>query len=120
MSPEQCAREIYHGAPWQYEPGTTFNYNSFHLQVAGAMAQKQSGVSMQELLQRNLFDKAGMQRSSFLGHTNPMLAAAMLTTPSDYDAFLRKYLAYELLPQEVAVLGIILDIILNIDIVLDI
>jgi len=37
-------------APFEFEPGTTWSYNSFHLQVAGAMAASAAGISTQEIL----------------------------------------------------------------------
>lgn len=61
--PRKLRREkIYEHAPWEFEPGTTFAYNSFHLQVAGAMAAKAANTSVRQLID-NLFEKAGMNHS---------------------------------------------------------
>ena len=37
-------------APFEFEPGSTWSYNSFHLQIAGAMAASAAGISTQEML----------------------------------------------------------------------
>ena len=43
-SPEKCAQQIYEQAPFEFAAGSTFSYNSFHLQVAGAMAAVGAGI----------------------------------------------------------------------------
>jgi len=99
---EQCAEQIYNNASFAFKAGTTFAYNSFHLQIAGAMAAKAQGVTVQELLSTNLLDKAGMKHSGWLGGENPLMAFGLHTIADDYDAFLRAYLAYEVVPKVVA------------------
>eukprot|EP00656_Telonema_subtile_P033738 TRINITY_DN3759_c0_g1_i3.p1 TRINITY_DN3759_c0_g1~~TRINITY_DN3759_c0_g1_i3.p1 ORF type:complete len:411 (-),score=75.74 TRINITY_DN3759_c0_g1_i3:227-1459(-) len=102
FSPEQCAHQIYKNAPFKYAPGSTWAYNSFHLQVAGAMAAKAAGVSLVELLDKYLIAKLGLKHTGWLLGRNPMLAASMYTTSDDYDKILRSYLSYELVPKHVA------------------
>jgi len=101
-TPEACAKQIYDQAPFLFEPGTTFAYNSFHLQIAGAVAATASRMTVQQLLRKNLFEKAGMNHSGWLLGQNPYLAAGMHTTGDDYDLFLRKYLSYEIVPKAIA------------------
>ena len=86
------------------EPGTTWAYNSFHLQVAAAMAAKAANLTVQGLLHTYLIDKLGLSGTSFVGGENPYIAAAMQTTPDDYDKILLAYTSYTLLPKEVRAL----------------
>ena len=102
IKPEKCAEEIYKKAPFPFAAGSTFSYNSFHLQLAGAMAAKAAGLTVVELLDKYLIKKLGMTDTSWLVGQNPMLAAGMQTTGNDYDKFLRAYLSYEHLPKAVA------------------
>ena len=102
FSPEECAKQIYERAPFKYKPGTTFAYNSFHLQIAGAMAAKAAGISLQQLLHKYLIDKLQLKRTEWLLGQNPQLAAGMTSTADDYDVILRSYMAYELVPKAVA------------------
>jgi len=99
---EECAREIYDIAPFHFEPGTTWAYNSFHLQVAGAMAAYAAGISVQELLHRYLIGPLKLTGTTWLGGGNPGLAGNMMTNGNDYDRILRAYLSYELFPEKVA------------------
>lgn len=99
---ESCAREIYEQAPFEFEPGTTWAYNSFHLQVAGAMAAAAAKSSVQEVLQKYLVDRLNLTGTFWMGDSNPVLAASMITTGDDYDKILRSYLAYELVPKPLA------------------
>ena len=101
-TPEKCAQQIYEQAPFEFEAGTTFSYNSFHLQVAGAMAAKAAGTTVQDMLDKYLISKLGMKNTKWLVGQNPYLAAGMETTGDDYDKFLRAYLNYEHLPKAVA------------------
>ena len=39
-------------APFEFEPGSTWSYNSFHLQIAGAMAAAAAKITTQEMLGR--------------------------------------------------------------------
>jgi hypothetical protein len=102
-TPEECAREIYHKAPFQFAAGSTFDYNSFHLQIAAAMAAKAAGLSVQQLLHANLIDKLGLRSTGWLAGQNPLMAVAAHSTPDEYDRILRAYLSNELLPESVAV-----------------
>jgi len=102
---EECAKQIYQDAPFEFTPGSTFDYNSYHLQIAGAMAAKAANITVPQLIQTYLFAPAGMNRSTYLGQNyglNPYLAAGLITNGDDYDSFLRHYLNYELVNQSIA------------------
>lgn len=100
---EGCASMIYEKAPFPFVPGSTFDYNSYHLQVAGAMVTKMAGINVTELLDMYLFDKVGMPSSYFEpeGAPNPQLAANLMVNGDDYDTFLRAVLAYRVLPKTI-------------------
>lgn len=100
-SSEECAREVYGRAPFEFEPGSTWSYNSFHLQIAGAMAAKAANVTIQELLHKNLINALNLTSTSWVGGRNPLLAGSMQTTGDDYDKILRSYMSYDILPETV-------------------
>lgn len=92
---------IYTKAPHKFEPGTAFQYNSYHLMLALAMATKTTGLSALEFMRTNLLEPAGMTNTHWDG--SPLnLASGMKTTGDDYDSFLQRYTAYELVPEEIA------------------
>jgi len=99
---EECAREIYEEAPFLFAPGTTFDYNSYHLQIAGAMAAKSANLTVTELLRTYVLNEDTMPRSFYQGAENPMLAGALVTCADDYDTLLQRYLAHALVPEDVA------------------
>lgn len=98
---EECAKQIYDQAVWAFEPGTVWDYNSFHLQVAGAMAAAAMNyTSTTQLLHTHLIDKLGLQNTSWgFSTSNPYLAAGMVTTGKDYDTILRAYTSYDWVPK---------------------
>ncbi|CAE8602771.1 unnamed protein product [Polarella glacialis] len=101
-SPEACAREIYEQAPFEFEPSSTWSYNSFHLQVAGAMAATAAGISVQDLLHKYLIEPLSLSATSWSGGLNPGLAGNMVTTGDDYDKILRAYLGYKIVSKQLA------------------
>jgi len=101
-TPEECAQQIYRDAPFPFKPGETWAYNSFHLQVAGAMAAKAAGLTVHGLLDKYLIHKLDLQHTGWLVGQNPLLAAGMFSTANDYDKILRSFLSYEVLPPPVA------------------
>jgi len=99
---DNCVKQIYERAPMLYKPGSTFDYNSYHLQIAGAVAEAASQMKIPDILDRYLFKKLGMNHSTY-GGPNPGLAGTLQTTGDDYDIFLRAYLSYEQTPKPLAV-----------------
>mmetsp|Transcript_30121 Transcript_30121/g.70246 ORF Transcript_30121/g.70246 Transcript_30121/m.70246 type:complete len:444 (-) Transcript_30121:70-1401(-) len=101
-SSERCAKQIYNEAPFEGEPGTIWSYHSLHLQVAGALGAKATGLSLKSFLHEFVLSPMGMTRSFWLGAANPHLAATLVSCGDDYDSLLQKYLAYEAVPKEIA------------------
>lgn len=100
---EDCAREIYEKSAYHGEPGLQWDYNSMHLQLALAMVAKRTNMTASQLLRRYVLSPAKMERTYFdpqSNELNPMVAAGMHAPGYEYDSFLRKYLANELLPEE--------------------
>eukprot|EP00965_Chrysotila_dentata_P196507 6177618-Pleurochrysis_carterae.AAC.4 len=91
----RSARDIYEQGPWMVQPGTQWSYHSLHLQIAGVMAAKAAGLSVQQLLRKYLLDRLNMTSSHWIGNRrgvddpNPHLAAAFMSTGDDYDKLLR-------------------------------
>eukprot|EP00435_Cladocopium_sp_Y103_P064280 s166_g26.t1 len=117
-APEACAKEIYQQAPFEFEPGSTWSYNSFHLQIAGAMAADAAKITTQEMLgvvlrrrqwlvavlmlQKYLIKPLQLKSTYWLGGQNPGLAGNMMTSPEDYDRILHAYVANKLIPSWVS------------------
>lgn len=93
-----CAQQIYEGVQMQGEPGTVYSYNSYHLQLAGAVAQYASGLSIQRIIHKYLFRAFGMSQTSCPG-SNPELAVCLITTGHDYGNFLAGVESYKVLPK---------------------
>lgn len=94
-----CVKKMYSVLKLKFKPGSTFDYNSYHLQIAGAAAAAAAKMSVVELLDHYLIKRLGMKNTTY-GDRNPGLAATMQTTGNDYDIFLRSYLNYSLIPKE--------------------
>ncbi|ROS49431.1 serine hydrolase [Frigoribacterium sp. PhB24] len=64
---EKTLREAVSEAPpaQVYTPGTTPAYSNYGATLAGYVAERVSGVPFDELLQQQVFDRAGMTSSSF-------------------------------------------------------
>jgi len=107
LSAESCARDIYEQGPWMVQPGTQWSYHSLHLQIAGVMAAKAAGLSVQQLLRKYLLDRLNMTSSHWIGNRrgvddpNPHLAAAFMSTGDDYDKLLRAVLSYSIATKEI-------------------
>lgn len=100
-TPVSCAQQLYNQALHAGEPGRYFDYNSYHLQIAFGMVLQASGMEAREWLRVTLLEPAGMTDTNWMGGSNPLLSSGIMSTPNDHDAFLRKYLAYEILPKEI-------------------
>eukprot|EP01065_Artemidia_motanka_P042080 TRINITY_DN557_c0_g1_i1.p1 TRINITY_DN557_c0_g1~~TRINITY_DN557_c0_g1_i1.p1 ORF type:complete len:409 (+),score=122.01 TRINITY_DN557_c0_g1_i1:81-1307(+) len=99
-----CARRIYEvvGGPGGSgiigEPGKVYSYNSYHLQLAGAVAAEATGLPIQSIIEKFLVKPYGMASTGCNG-TNPVLAGCVMTTPRDYGSFLANTLGYSVLPR---------------------
>lgn len=96
-----CAKQIYKSAVHDDEPGTVFAYNSYHLQVAMAMAINRSDLSAMDYLQKYLYNASGMNNTWYAGKQNPFAAGGIHSTGDDVDNFLRRLLNYEILPKRI-------------------
>jgi CubicO group peptidase (beta-lactamase class C family) len=99
---EECARSVYANRAHVHPAGTFFDYNSDHTRIAAAMAEAASGESITALVQRLIFDRTAppMVASSWSNPIRPDLAAALTTTPRDYEAFLSSYYRGELVSSD--------------------
>lgn len=89
----ECAQSIYNGVKLVGTPGEVYSYNSYHLQLAGAVAVQASGLTIQGVINKYLFQPYGFNESSYPG-SNPMLAVDLHTTGADYEKFLYGVLSY--------------------------
>eukprot|EP00466_Bigelowiella_natans_P000124 jgi/Bigna1/66070/fgenesh1_pg.1_\ len=96
----KCAQQIYEHAPFAFEPRTVFDYNSYHLQLAGAVACVASNMTIAQLIDENLVKRLSLNLARYFPKNNPMLAASLIINGDDYERILRKYLAYEFLSKE--------------------
>mmetsp|Transcript_12419 Transcript_12419/g.27463 ORF Transcript_12419/g.27463 Transcript_12419/m.27463 type:complete len:414 (-) Transcript_12419:131-1372(-) len=96
---DECAKVVYQvvGGPGGVNitgtPGTVYSYNSYHLQLAGAVVQRATGLTMQQVLKKYLTDAYDMVDTSCEG-PNPQLAICLTTTGRDYANFLSGVLGY--------------------------
>lgn len=85
---EECAKGLYNVKKiWQYVPNSTFDYNEYHLQFGGAVAEKVSGTTIDVLLNETL-TSLNMTDSFYGGGKTPDISGRLSTTGNDYDKFL--------------------------------
>jgi len=74
--------------PMEGEPGKTFHYSNVGLQIAGAVIEKISGRSFEELFAERIAKPCNMKNTDF-GHGKVALpAGGAFSTPDDYMNFL--------------------------------
>ena len=95
----QCAQSIYKTVKLNGVPGKTYAYNSYHLQLAAAVAVAASGKPIQSIV-KHFFSAYGMTESSYPGAC-PEFAGGLITTGTDYEKFLRGVLSYDPLPKAI-------------------
>jgi len=115
-TPEECAKQIYETAEFNgveqdtymnattpgAPPGTWFEYNSYHQNIALGLAVKVTGMDARDLLKKYVLEPAGMQDSYWLGGKNPCLSGFLQTTTDDYDSFLRAHTGHKLISKELS------------------
>ena len=86
---DSCAKSIL-GAALGWPPGTYFAYSGNSIQVAGAMAQRATGMSWSQLVQAELTGPLAMTRTDFGTNNNgtpflnPIIAGGARSTSKDY------------------------------------
>lgn len=89
----QCVRQgISNNSANGRLPGTVFDYNGLHLQVAGLMAIRAAGVAGWQVLFRQFVQQTGLfstARYDLPSSSNPRLAGGMHWTAQEYLDFLR-------------------------------
>lgn len=102
---ETCARQIYMvvGAFGRIdEPGTLWSYNSYHYQLALALAAKATGLGGREFLKKYLLKPYGMRATWFTGGWNPFVSGGIMSNANDMDKFIRGVLAHKVLNRTTA------------------
>ena len=98
---EECAHWLYSNIEVVGKPGTTFSYNSNHLQLAGLMAMHASGLDIQSIVKKYLLEPYAMTSTNcYDGASNPQMAVCLQTTGHDYANFLHRTHSYTVLGKE--------------------
>jgi CubicO group peptidase (beta-lactamase class C family) len=77
---------------WVGAPGTVFHYSSAGLQIAGAILEKISGQSFEDLFAERIARPLGMTNTDFGKGPVAMPAGGGYSTPKDYILFLEMIL----------------------------
>jgi len=88
-------------------PGTVFNYNSSHMQVAGLMAQEATGETIVDLFRNNIGEPLGMQETTNFwraSEQNSWMAGGGNSSPRDYARFLQAIMAGELVADSLPIM----------------
>ena len=64
--------ETFEGKPLDFEPGSKWKYSNSAYELLGYVIEKLSGMSYEDYLQRNIFDRLDMQSSGY-DHAAPIL-----------------------------------------------
>lgn len=89
MALQDCAKAIL-GQPLAWQPGTVFAYGANSMQVAGAMAQRATGLSWARLVGDELTGPLRMTRTSYginpggMPFGNPIISGGARSTLRDY------------------------------------
>ncbi len=76
------------GLPMEGEPGKIFNYSNVGLQIAGAVLEKISGQSFQNLFAERIAKPLGLKNTDFGNRPVALPAGGASSTPEDYLRFL--------------------------------
>ena len=97
---EECAMSIYDRTAHRNKPGTTFDYNEVHIQLAGGLVSAATGLTLQKIVERYVLAPCGMRNTNWTGAAAgsvPLLGSALASTVEDYFAFLQRHFLGELL-----------------------
>lgn len=95
----QCFKQLYEKFPHSAEPGTTWDYNEFHLQIMGAVLESVTGLSIDIIMGQHL-KNLGMLNSSYLEPKNPDLSGNVVSTSNDYERFIIQYFNDKIIGQK--------------------
>eukprot|EP00039_Didymoeca_costata_P018593 m.334112 g.334112 ORF g.334112 m.334112 type:complete len:484 (+) comp17291_c0_seq1:48-1499(+) len=93
----ECIEKVYKEAGhWDWVgPGKYWTYLDSHLQFAGAMAIEATGLSIEELFKKYMYDTFNMTSTTYSPSAmNPTLALGITTTGNDIENFLKSMLMY--------------------------
>lgn len=103
-TPEESAKAIYQTATHTHMPGTLFENNGFHLQIAMAMAVERTGMSAKQILSTYVYKPFSMNATHFVvgsDASSTMWSDGIFTTVNDLDSFMSGYLGMRALPAEI-------------------
>lgn len=80
--------------PYDFEPGTMEVYNNSAFFLAGRLIEKVSGMSYADYVQKNLFDKAGMTRTSYCSVTKVVKERARGYEPDSAGLNVKGYISH--------------------------
>lgn len=98
---DECAQSIYSNTNLSGTPGSTYTYNSVHLQLAGSIALAASNsTSIQRIIDKYLIKAYGFKSTTCEIPTRdmPQLAICLDTVARDYAKFLHAQLAASVVP----------------------
>jgi CubicO group peptidase (beta-lactamase class C family) len=98
---DECAQSIYSNTNLSGTPGSTYTYNSVHLQLAGSIALAASNsTSIQHIIDKYLIKAYGFESTTCEIPTRdmPQLAICLDTVARDYAKFLHAQLAASVVP----------------------
>jgi CubicO group peptidase (beta-lactamase class C family) len=82
------AMDLLAALPMEGQPGSVFHYSNAGLQIAGAVLEKISGKSFQELFAERIAQPLGMMHTDFGKNKVALPAGGGISTPNDYMSFL--------------------------------
>ena len=99
-----CVQRLYHQFPLGAEPGTVWDYNEFHNQVAAAVLEKALGIDLRTFLSQDLHDwnMTHSRYSDHFGPGGPDVSGDLVTTAEDYEQFMVRYFGGHLVSNETA------------------
>ena len=88
-----CVERLYHSFPLGAEPGTVWDYNEFHNQVAAAVLEKALGRPLGTFLSEDLksWNMTHSHYADHFGPGGPDVSGDLVTTAIDYEQFMVRY-----------------------------
>lgn len=88
-----CVERLYHSFPLGAEPGTVWDYNEFHNQVAAAVLEKALGRPLGTFLSEDLrsWNMTHSHYADHFGPGGPDVSGDLVSTAMDYEQFMVRY-----------------------------